>query len=72
MDITKKEFEQILDKRLDSQTKIIVKRIDKAQEELARITNVGFEDVLDRLDVRERMNKLETDMVKIKAALDLN
>jgi len=37
----------------------IIKRIDKAQEELARMVSSGFEDIQERLDVTERLDHLE-------------
>lgn len=40
-------------------------------EELARITSKGFEDVIKRLDVRERVEKLERQMETVKGALNL-
>ena len=107
MELTKKEFEQILDQkisklvtkddlgnildhRFEKQSKLfdgkldtaikasekrIIARIDEAQEELARITNAGFDDVIERInkvDVRHRTEKLELDMKNLKAAVDLN
>ena len=61
-----------LQKAVSSSEKKIIARIDEAQEELAQITSGGFDDVLDRLDVRERMQKLEKEMAKIKVALHLS
>jgi len=52
-------------------TRQVQEIVDKAVEELARITNSGFEDVLDRLDVRERMAKMEKKMMKIEQALHM-
>jgi len=81
MELTKKEFEQILDQKLnklvteqiftqklDKQTKVLSEQI----EELARMTKNGFDDVLDRLDVKERVEKLEKDMMQMKLALHLS
>ena len=55
-----------------SSEKRIVARIDEAQEELARMVKNGFDDVLERLDVRQRVERLETDMSKIKNSLLIN
>ena len=52
--------------------KRVIARIDEAQEELALITKSGFDDVFDRLDVRERMQKLEKQMTEIRMALHLS
>jgi hypothetical protein len=71
-EVTLKAIEQILDVKLAATELRIIKRIDDAQEELARITNTGFEDVLERLDVRERIFKLESDVHAIKEALHLS
>jgi predicted amino acid dehydrogenase len=61
-----------LQKTILAAEKRIINRIDDAQEELAIMAKNGFEDVLDRLDVTERMQKLETEMAKIKTALHLS
>ena len=81
MELTKQELEKIFDQKLSKvatrddlhgSEKKIIARIDKAQEELAQMTSHGFDDILDRLNVRERMQKLEKDMAKIKVALHLS
>jgi hypothetical protein len=41
-------------------------------EELARMTKHGFDDVLERLDVRERMSVVERKLQKIGEALHIN
>ncbi len=40
-------------------------------EELARMTSKGFEDVIKRLDYRERIERLEKEMGKVREALNL-
>jgi hypothetical protein len=45
--------------------------VDKGVENLARIVNAGFEDLAERLDVRERTAALEKDMARIKEALHI-
>lgn len=57
---------------ISASEKKIIARIDLAQEELAIITKSGFDDVFDRLDVKERVEKLEKDMVQMKMALRLS
>jgi hypothetical protein len=42
-----------------------------AVDELARITNAGFEAIYQRLDVREQVEKHEHDIQELKKALDL-
>jgi hypothetical protein len=57
-ELTREYFEQHLaDKLSPLATKQDVRA---AVEELARITNSGFEDIQQRLDVTERMHKIET------------
>ena len=57
-ELTKEYFEQHLaDKLAPLATK---QDIREAVEELARITNSGFEDIQQRLDVTERVRKIET------------
>jgi hypothetical protein len=41
-------------------------------EELARMTKHGFDDVLERLDVRERVSVVEQKLQKIGEALHIN
>ena len=42
-----------------------------AIDELARITNTGFAEIYQRLDVREQVEKHEHDIQELKKALDL-
>ena len=85
MELTKKELEQVLDQKITNlptkddlqkaivaSEKKIITRIDEAQEELARMTKSGFDDVLERLDVKERVQKLEKEMISIQTALHLS
>lgn len=72
MELTKEYFDKTLDKVVKASESRVIARIDDAQEELARMTKNGFDDVLGRLDVRERVSKLEKDMVQMKTALNLN
>ena len=64
---TKKDLEE----GLKAQTKELKAFAVAQTEELARIVNNGFDDVLDRLDVRERMAKMEKKMMKIEQALHM-
>jgi hypothetical protein len=67
MELTK----EILEQTVKASEKRVIARIDEAQEELARITNNGLNDVLHRLDVRQRVDKLEKEMKELKTALNL-
>lgn len=76
MSLTKEDFKQIetivrkqVTKIVETTEQRIVKRIDESQEELARMVKNGFDDVMERLDVIERVEKLEKDMTKIKTTL---
>ena len=44
---------------------------EKDQEQLARIVKNGFDHVMDNLDVRERMLKVEAKVQKIEMAIHL-
>ena len=81
MELTKEDFEKILDQKLVKLVteEILEQKLDKQTavlsgqiEELARMTNHGFDDVLERLDVKERMQKLEKQMVEMRTALHLS
>ena len=41
-------------------------------EELTRMTKDGFDDVLDRLDVKERVQRLEKQLSELRTALHLS
>lgn len=71
--LTQERFEQILTEKLAPlATKEDVHReVREGVEELARMVSTGFEDVQRRLDVVERVQRLETDMHKIKEALHI-
>jgi len=77
MELTKEDLVQILDQKLlklatKDDLKVQTKVLSEQIEELARMTKNGFDDVLDRLDVKERVEKLEKDMVQMKLALHLS
>jgi hypothetical protein len=52
--------------------KRILKRIDEAQEELARMTSEGFLDIQNRLDVRELIHVHEQKFKKLEEALHIH
>ena len=67
-EITKEYFEQNLARTM---APLATKQdIREAVEELARITNSGFEDMQQRLDVRERVNKIEAALERKFAKLE--
>lgn len=68
MDLTK----EVLEQTIKASEKRIINRIDEAQEELARMTKSGFDDVLDRLDVKERVLRLEKQLSELRTALHLS
>ena len=77
MEITLVELEEVLDKRfnkfgqemdkkmdqkLAAQSKELKAHAESLQEELAQMVGDGFIDVIARLDVRKRVDKLEEKM----------
>ena len=69
--LTKEYFEEYLDKRLKDQTKDLKVSIKESQEELARMTSKGFEDVIKRLDVREQVERHDRILKKVTEALNI-
>ena len=73
MELTQQHFDEQIKKLatkddLKGQTKILSEQI----EELARMTKDGFDDVLERLNYKERVQKLEKEMKELKTALHLS
>ncbi len=73
-EISKEYFDQKLStlatkQDLDTQTKQLKAYADQQTEKLAAMVADGFEEVKELLDVRERVKQLESDMHKIKEAL---
>jgi len=68
--LTEERFEQILTEKLAPlATKVDVR---EGVEELARMVSAGFENIRERLDVRERMTVVEQKLQRIGEALHLN
>jgi len=65
--LTKEYF----DKKIGGVTKDLKSYVNDKHEELARLVSAGFEDVIKRLDVRERVEKLEKNVGKIMEAINL-
>lgn len=71
--LTEERFEEILTAKLAPlATKQQVNELKDQIEDLARMTSHGFEDVLERLDVRDRVQKLEHDMKELRGSLHLS
>ncbi|MBL8030323.1 MAG: hypothetical protein JNN11_03680 [Candidatus Doudnabacteria bacterium] len=58
-ELTKEEFEKILEKQLSNTKKDIIHRIDESQDELARMVADGFKDMRERFDVKDKVEKHE-------------
>jgi hypothetical protein len=76
MELTKEYFDQALKTlatkdALVSTEQRIIKRIDEAQEELARMTAAGFEDIQSRLDVTEQVKTFERKFQRLEEALHI-
>ena len=78
MNLTKEHFDKALkgiatksdlDTRMKKQTRELMAYTDDRLESLARMIQAGFEDLQQRLDVNDRIEKLEKEMKKIKEAL---
>lgn len=65
--LTKEYF----DERLSGQTTRIEKKIEDEIHGLATMVAKGFDDLAKRLDVRERVEKLEQQMSKVGSALNV-
>jgi len=73
MELTKEFFEQTvgnLATKADLKGLATKQDIREAVEELARITNSGFEDIQQRLDVTEKVQKIETTIERKFAKLE--
>ncbi len=55
-----------LNDRFEHQTRLLMAYSDQQTENLAVMVAAGFEDIKERLDVRERVTKLEKEVKKIK------
>ena len=69
--LTEERFEKLLDTRLSATEQLLIKRIDVSQSELARMTKRGFDDVLERLDVREQVISFERKFRKLEETLHI-
>jgi len=66
-----KELKSYTDTRVGAAVKELKGYADEKQDEMATMVNKGFEDVLKRLDVKDRMDKLEKKVEKVYEALHL-
>lgn len=74
-ELSKEYFDQKfteIDRRFAQQTKELKEYADQQTEKLAAMVADGFEEVKELLDVRERVKQLESDMHKIKEALNIS
>ena len=65
--LTKEHFDQ----RLDGVEKKIEKKIENEIHGLATMVAKGFDEITKRLDVRDRVEKLENRMTKVESALNV-
>ena len=83
MELTQEHFDNTLshlykklDKKIDQQTDTLKTFVREQTEELARIiTTASLEEqklLTEKLDVRERIGKLESQMQRLRAALNLS
>jgi hypothetical protein len=69
--LTEERFEQVLSEKLKASEQSVIKRIDEAQEELARMVASGFEDVQRRLDLSEQLRQHELKFQRLEEALHI-
>ncbi|MEK7161222.1 MAG: hypothetical protein AAB729_00845 [Patescibacteria group bacterium] len=75
MDLTKEHFDKVvglLATKNDLQKAVLPLATKDQIEELTRMTKDGFDDVLDRLDVKERVQRLEKQLSELRTALHLS
>jgi hypothetical protein len=69
---TKDDLKKLATKdELAKQTQLLMAHTADQIEGLARMIEAGFQDVQERLDVKERVGKLERELKKIKEALQV-
>ncbi len=71
MELTKEDFETILDRKLSDQTKELKAFAAEQAEELARMVAAGFEDVQKRLDVKEQVERHEKLLFQVTQKLGI-
>ena len=65
------EQSERFDKKLAQHTERLEAKIDHVEDNLATMVANGFADIEKRLDVRERVDTLETKVKKLESALNL-
>ncbi len=76
MELTKEHFDKTIQGLAtkadlqDLEVKLVT-RIDESQEQLARMTKRGFDDVTSRLDVGNKITELEHQMDEVRRELNL-
>ena len=79
MELTKEYFDKVLTQKLEATEQHIIKRIDDAQDELARIVadtiaapfTARFDQLEELLEVKEDVLTLKHQMLEIRSALHL-
>lgn len=74
MEITKEEFHkaiQGLTTQLEETETRIIAHIDDSQAELARMTKQGFDDVMERFDVRQKVEELQRQLREVQQELNI-
>jgi hypothetical protein len=68
--VTKDHFDKTIEK-LDNRIDNLEVKIREDFNELGRMISAGFEDIVNRLDVRPRVEKLENKVERIERALNI-
>jgi hypothetical protein len=71
-ELTREYFEQHLKEQLGAQTSELKAYAREQTEELARMVSSGFDDIRDRLDVRERVVRVENGLQRIAKELHIS
>ena len=69
--LTKEYFDEHMD-RIDTRFDAVEKKIEDEVQGLATIVANGFAELEKRLDVQERVEKLEKKMTKVETALNVH
>jgi hypothetical protein len=69
--LTKGYFDEKLSEKLSEHTSRIKEKIEQEVHSLATMVAKGFADIEKRIDVRERVEKLERKMTKVGSALNV-
>jgi hypothetical protein len=70
-ELTLKAIEQLLDEKLAEQTRELKSYTREQTEELARMVAEGFDDIRERVDLRERVTRVEQQLQRIADAVHI-